>query len=89
MSASHGARLPGSAQDGEAEIGERITVLDLTTSIVHDYRLVEPEGEHLAEEAISVRTPLGTALLGRRVGEVLSVEDDGHAVRLEVVEIDG
>ena len=73
------------AYDGEAEIGERITVLDLTTSVVRDYRLAEKEGEHLADGEISIRTPLGSALLGRRVGDVLSVEN----IRLEVVEIDG
>jgi transcription elongation GreA/GreB family factor len=73
------------AYDGEAEIGERITVLDLTTSGVRDYRLVEPIGDELAEGEISISTPLGSALLGRRVGDVLSVENS----RLEVVEIDG
>jgi transcription elongation GreA/GreB family factor len=86
---SHSAQLPPSAHDGEAEIGERVTVLDLTTSVVRDYRLVEREGEHLAEEEISIRTPLGASLLGRRVGEVLSVDDRGDVSRLEVVEIDG
>jgi transcription elongation GreA/GreB family factor len=73
------------AHDGEAEIGERATVLDLTTSVVSDYRLAELEGEHLADGEISIRTPLGAALLGRRVGDVLSLEGS----RLEVVEIDG
>jgi transcription elongation GreA/GreB family factor len=73
------------AYDGEAEIGERVTVLDLTTNGVRDYRLVEQDGAGLAGEEISIRTPLGSALLGRRVGDVLSVEDS----RLEVVELDG
>lgn len=76
------------AHDGEAEVGERVTVLDLTTSAVRDYRLVEPAGEHVAVE-VSVRTPLGSALLGSHVGDVLSVDDGGRIVRLEVVEIDG
>ena len=86
---SHRAQVLSPAPDGEAEVGERVTVLDLTTSVVRDYRLVEREGEHLAEEEISIRTPLGASLLGRRVGEVLSVEDGGRVSRLEVVEIDG
>jgi transcription elongation GreA/GreB family factor len=73
------------AYDGEAEIGERVTVLDLTTSAVRDYRLAEREGGHLADGEISIGTPLGAALLGRRVGDVLSRED----TQSEVVEIDG
>jgi len=82
------AKLPP-AHDGEAEIGERITVLDLTTSAVRDYRLVDPEGEQIADGDVSIRAPLGSALLGRHVGDVLSIEDGGHTIRVEVVEIDG
>jgi transcription elongation factor GreA len=81
--------LVRSARDGEAEIGERVTVLDLTTSAVHDYRLVEPDGGHVADGEVSIRAPLGSALLGRHVGDVVSVEDGDYVIRLEVVEIDG
>jgi transcription elongation GreA/GreB family factor len=77
------------AHDGEAEVGERVTVLDPTTSAVLDYRLVEPAEEHVAAGEVSVRTALGSALLGRHVGDVVSVEDGGRTIRLEVVEIDG
>lgn len=83
------AELVEPARDGEAEIGERVTVLDLTTNAVHDYRLIEPDSEDVLAGDISVRTPLGSALLGRKVGEVVSVEDSGQITRLEVVEIDG
>jgi transcription elongation GreA/GreB family factor len=73
------------ARDGEAEIGERVTVLDLTTSDVRDHRLVETDGEHVADGEVSIRAPLGSALLGRHVGDVVSVK----GFRLEIVEIDG
>jgi transcription elongation factor GreA len=66
-----------------------VTVLDLTTSAVRDYRLVEPAEEHVAAGEISVRTPLGSALLGRHVGDVVAVEDGDGTIQLEVVEIDG
>ena len=79
------AKLLRPARDGEAEISERITVLDLTTSAVQDYRLVEPDGEEVDGD-VSVRAPLGSALLGRLV---VSVEEGGQIIRLEVVEIDG
>jgi transcription elongation GreA/GreB family factor len=83
------AELVRPARDGEAEIGERVTVLDLTTSAVRDYRLVEADGRHLADGEVSVRAPLGSALAGCHVGDVVSVEDGGQIIRLEVVEIDG
>lgn len=78
----------GPAYDGEAEIGERITLLDLTTSAVRDYRLVGPTESSAADE-VPVGTPLGSVLLGRHVGDVVSVEEAGGIIRLEVVEIDG
>jgi len=85
MSAKLHAVEPASpARDGEAEVGERVTVLDLTTGAVRDYRLVATEDGELP-----VDSPLGSALLGRHVGDVVSVEDGGRTVRLEVVEIDG
>jgi transcription elongation GreA/GreB family factor len=83
-----GAEHPA-ARDGEAEIGERITVLDLTTSAVRDYRLLGPAGEPRAGGELLADSPLGSALLGRHVGDVISVEDGGRITRLEVVEIDG
>jgi len=76
------------AHDGEAEVGERVTVLDLTTAIVHDYRLTDEVTSAGAEE-ISADSPLGAALLGRHVGDVVAVERDGREVLLEIVEIDG
>jgi transcription elongation GreA/GreB family factor len=69
------------AYDGEAEVGERVTVLELTTGAVIDYRLGEGE--------VAPDSPLGAALLGRHVGDVVDVALAGRTVRLEVVEIDG
>ena len=77
------------ARDGEAEIGERVTVLDLTTSAVHDYRLVDRDGDHAVDGEVSIRAALGSALLGRHVGDVVSVESGDFVSRLEIVEIDG
>ena len=81
--------LVRTARDGEAEVGERVTVLDLTASSVHDYRLVDGDAGHSVDGEVSVETALGSALLGSHVGEVLTVDDRGRVRRLEVVEIDG
>ena len=82
------AELSRPTRDGEAEIGERVTVLDLTMNAVHDYRLVDPDGGEVDGD-VSVRAPLGSALLGRHVGDVISLQHGGRIVRLEIVEIDG
>jgi transcription elongation GreA/GreB family factor len=69
------------ALDGEVEAGERVTVLELTTGAVSDYRI--------GDGGISPDSPLGSALLGRHVGDVVDVALAGRSIRLEVVEIDG
>ena len=83
-----GSEPGGAARDGEAEIGERVTVLDLDTSAVLDYRLVAT-AEDGADGDVPIGSPLGSALLGRHVGDVVSVRDGDQAVELEIVEIDG
>jgi transcription elongation factor GreA len=71
------------------EIGERVTVLDLTTSLASDYRVVAPNPLRPAAGEISHRSPLGAALLGRHVGDIVEIGIPGRIHRLEVVEIDG
>jgi transcription elongation GreA/GreB family factor len=81
MSKRREAAFVEPAFDGEVEVGERVTVLDLTTGAVNDFRI--------GDGGISPESPLGSALLGRHVGDVLDVAHAGSSVRLEVVEIDG
>ena len=74
MSKRREAAFAEPALDGEVEVGERVTVLDLTTGAVSDYRI--------GEAGVSPGSPLGAALLGRRVGDVAVEEvDDGVAER--------
>ena len=81
MSKRHEVAFLEPAHDGEVEVGERVTVLELKTGAVSDYRI--------GEEGVSPDSPLGVALLGRHVGDVVDVALAGTSVRLEVVEIDG
>lgn len=78
-----------SARDGEIEVGERVTVLDLATAAAIDYRIVDSGEDEQAAGEIAHDSPVGSALLGRRIGDVVEVETTGGAVRLEVVEVDG
>jgi transcription elongation GreA/GreB family factor len=77
------------AHDGEVEIGERVTVIDLTTSAVHDYRIVAADSTPTEDGEVPTDTPLGAALLGRHIGDVVAISNQGRLSRLEIVEIDG
>jgi transcription elongation factor GreA len=75
--------------DGELDIGERVRVRDLASGELLDYRIVgSGEGAPAAGD-ISYESPIGSALLGRRNGDVVAVEVPKGSVRLEVVQVDG
>jgi transcription elongation factor GreA len=78
-----------SQRDGEVEAGERVTVLDLNTGMVSDYRVVGSGPDMPAAVEIPLDSPLGEALLGRQVGDLVEIGTPGRIARLEVVEIDG
>jgi transcription elongation factor GreA len=84
-----GAEVIEARRDGAVDLGERVTVLDLQTADTSDYGVVgSGEGDPEAGE-VSHESPVGAALLGRRVGDVVAVEAPGGERRLEVVEVEG
>jgi|tagenome__1003787_1003787.scaffolds.fasta_scaffold20097920_3 transcription elongation factor GreA len=83
------AEVVAPRNDGEIELGERVTVLDLQSGGTIDYRVVGTgEGDPLRGE-VSYESPIGGALLGRRVGDVVEAAAPGGRRRLEIVELDG
>ncbi len=75
--------------DGEVEVGERVTVLDHETGETSDYRIVGTGESDPAAGEVSHGSPIGAALLGRRVGDVVEAETPAGLRRLEIVELDG
>lgn len=75
--------------DGALDIGERVTVLDLETGETRDYRVVGSGESDPAAGAVSYASPIGAALLGRSVGDVIEADAPGGRRRFEIVELDG
>jgi regulator of nucleoside diphosphate kinase len=63
------ARVPGDV----VTMQSKIRLSDLTREREEVYTLVYPEDADLAQGKLSVLSPLGTALLGARVGDVVSL----------------
>ncbi|HEU5363530.1 MAG TPA: GreA/GreB family elongation factor [Gaiellaceae bacterium] len=76
-------------KDGAVDLGERVTVVDLESGDTHDFRLVGSGESDPVVGAVSYASPIGAALLGRRVGDVVDVAAPGGSRRFEVVELDG
>jgi transcription elongation factor GreA len=75
--------------DGEVDVGERVTVLDLESGRAIDYRIVGVGESDPAAGEVSYRSPVGAALLGRRVGDVIEADAPSGPRQLEIVELDG
>jgi transcription elongation factor GreA len=88
------SRLVGSEvvqprRDGEVEIGECVTVLDLERRERSDYRVVGSGESDAGGGDVSYESPIGAALLGRRVGDVVEVDAPRGRRSLEIVALDG
>ena len=74
--------------DGELDVGELARLRDLDTGELVEYRIVGAGEANPAAGSISYASPVGSALLGRRVGEVVEVAVPSGVLRLEVLQIE-
>ncbi len=69
-------------------MNSRVTLLDLDTQEEETYTLVFPEDLEKTEGGVSVLAPIGTAMLGYKVGDVFEWEVPAGKRRLRVERID-
>ena len=79
-----GSRIPPDI----VTVHSKVTFRDELTGAVHTVTVVYPQESSIGERRISVLSPVGRALLGRRVGAVASLDmPDGSRRRIRVVEL--
>ena len=67
--------------------GATVTVKELQTGQEQCYTLVGPEEGDLKNRTISVQSPVGRALIGKRVGDTLEVKTPAKVVEYKVLNI--
>lgn len=67
--------------------GTIITLLDLDTEEEIRYQLLGPEEADVATGSISVLSPIGRAMIGKCVGDEISVKTPGGLRQFEVMDI--
>jgi transcription elongation factor GreA len=75
------------ASNGAVDVGERVRLRDLDTGEKVEVELVGSFEGNPFEGRISVASPLGEALLGRRCGEVAIVEAPKGRMRFKILAI--
>ncbi|GMV92503.1 MAG: hypothetical protein AMXMBFR82_22810 [Candidatus Hydrogenedentota bacterium] len=68
-------------------MNSKVRVVNRNTGTEHVYALVFPRSAESAPENISILNPLGTALLGRRLGDVFTVGADETAPVYEITQM--
>ncbi|MEN8142353.1 MAG: transcription elongation factor GreA [Thermodesulfobacteriota bacterium] len=67
--------------------GTVVSVVDLDTDEEVTYQLLGPEEADMKNNCISVLSPLGGAMLGKSVGDDVTVKTPGGTRQLEILEI--
>ncbi len=70
-----------------AGYGSRVWLLDLQKSVEVEYKLVTTEEADVAQGLISTTSPIGKALLGRRVGDEVKVQTPAGTKEFELVRL--
>jgi len=83
------AAIVDPSRDGAVDLGERVTVLDRDSGVTSDYRVVGSGESDPTIGDVSFESPIGAALLGRRVGDVVEADAPSGRLRLEIVQLDG
>lgn len=65
----------------------KVTIKNLKTKKEIEYQLVSETEANLKERKISVSSPMGEGLLGKKVGEVAEVHTPGGVMEFEVISI--
>jgi transcription elongation factor GreA len=67
--------------------GSRVWVLDVKKDIEIEYKLVSTEEADVAQGLISTTSPIGKALLGRNVGDEVTVQTPAGVKEFEIIRL--
>lgn len=79
------AEVVEKGQSGKVCIGNRIKLQ--SEHGIHEFLIVGPEGIDLANGKISYESPLGRALLNKKVGQTVEVEAPKGKIKYKIIEI--
>jgi len=71
----------------QALIGAKVKIKDLDTQEDSEYILVSTEEANYEEGKISISSPVGSALLGHKIGDVVEIEIPAGNLKYKILEI--
>jgi transcription elongation factor GreA len=77
----------GSLNAGVVNVGSTVTLNDIEFAEKIDYRIVSPAEADVADNKLSYESPLGKELMGKKVGDKISVNAPVGIILYELLEI--
>jgi len=65
----------------------KVKIKNLKTNLVLEYTLVSPEEADFEKKKISVDSPIGKALIGKKIGEVTEMKAPAGTIQFEILDI--
>jgi len=81
------ARIVEVANVGEVSVGSLVSLHDIEFDEKIEYRVVGPAEADVANNKISYESPLGQELIGKKVGQIISVSAPVGVIKYELLEI--
>ncbi|MGH8004272.1 MAG: transcription elongation factor GreA [Limisphaerales bacterium] len=72
---------------GEARLLSRVRLLDLKSSEEEEHTLVNPEEADFDNGKLSIKSPIGAALLGKKEGETVEVKVPAGVLRYKIISV--
>ena len=79
--------VDGAGSSDEVRIGSTVVIQEVGTDDQEEYRIVGSAEANPRERKISLKSPIGSALLGKNRGSKISVNTPGGDIRFEIVDI--
>ncbi|MEW6600429.1 MAG: transcription elongation factor GreA [Nitrospirota bacterium] len=78
---------PSSINHDKVAFGATVKVMDIDTEEEKTYQLVGPDEADIKAGKLSIHSPMARSLIGKEVGETLSVKAPSRTIEYEVLEI--
>jgi transcription elongation factor GreA len=71
----------------EVHLLSTVKIKNIKTKKTVEYLLVSPEEADFQEQKVSITSPVGQGLMGRKVGEIIQVKAPAGLLEFEIIEI--
>ena len=78
---------PATIKQSNVAFGAKVTVLDVEADVEYVFILVGPEEADVKLGKISLSSPVGKALIGKEVGDTVTIKVPARTIEYEIIEI--